>query len=91
MRGGYTYSEPPEGAVTCMTCGRMAIGISRAEAERRVEAANANRRPGDARPPITVAYFSCCMRPRYRPARLGDCPDGATYSSVLCERLDEGG
>ncbi|GJD54989.1 hypothetical protein MTDSW087_01675 [Methylobacterium dankookense] len=91
MRGSYTYSEPPAGAVTCRTCGRMNLAISRNEAERRAAEANAHRRPGDPRPPVTVAYFSCCMRPRYRPARLGDCPDGATYSSVLCERLDEGG
>lgn len=89
MPGGYTYSAPPPGAVTCLTCGRMSIGISRAEAERRVVEANASRRPGDPRPPIDVGYFSCCMRPRYRPARLGDLPDGATYGSVLCEGTDE--
>lgn len=89
--GGYSYSEPPEGAVTCRTCGRTNVAISRAEAERRVAEANANRRPGDPRPPIDVSYFACCMRPRYRPARLGDIPDGATYGSVLCEGQDEGG
>lgn len=89
MRGGYSYSEPPPGAVTCRTCGRMNIGISGAEAERRVGEANAARRPGDPRPPIDVAYFRCCVRPRLRPARLGDCPDGSTYRSVLCEGLAE--
>ncbi|ACS39418.1 hypothetical protein [Methylorubrum extorquens] len=90
MRGGYSYSEPPPGAVTCRTCGRMNIGISRAEAERRVVEANAHRRPGDRRPPVTVDYYRCCARPRLRPARLGDCPDGSTYGSVLCEGLDGG-
>ncbi|ACB78267.1 hypothetical protein Mpop_0072 [Methylorubrum populi BJ001] len=90
MRGGYTYSEPPPGAVTCRTCGRMNIGISRAEAERRVAEANAARRPGTPRPPIDVAYFRCCVRPRLRPARLGDIPDGSTFGAVLCEGADEG-
>lgn len=89
MTGGYSYSEPPPGAVTCLTCGRMSIGISREEAERRVAEANAHRRPGDTRPPIAVAYFSCCLRPRYRAARIGDCPDGATYGSVVCQGVDE--
>ena len=90
MMGGFTYSDPPPGAVTCRTCGRMAIGISRAEAEQRVAEANANRRPGDDRPLVTIDYFRCCMRPRHRPARLRDCPDGAMYGSVVCEGLDEG-
>lgn len=90
MPGGYSYSEPPPGAVTCRTCGRMSIAISRIEAERRVVEANAARRPGDSRPPITTSYFLCCARPRLRPARLGDIPDGATYGSVLCEGMDEG-
>lgn len=90
MMAGYSYSEPPPGAVTCLTCGRMSNAISRAEAERRAAEANAHRRPGDTWPPITLAYFSCCLRPRYRAARLGDIPDGATYGSVLCEGLDEG-
>lgn len=89
MPGGYSYSEPPEGAVTCRTCGRMNLAISREEAERRVAEVNAGRRPGDTRPPITVSYFSCCTRPRFRRARLGDCPDGSTYSSVLCEGVED--
>lgn len=89
MPGGYSYSEPPEGALTCKTCGRMNIGTTLAEAERRVAEVNANRRPGDTRPPITVAYFGCCTRPRFRRSRLGDCPDGATYGSVMCERIEE--
>lgn len=90
MRAAYTYSEPPEGAVTCLTCGRLNLAIDRAEAEHRVAAANAAWRLGDPRPPIDLAYFSCCTRPRYRPARLGDVPDGATYGSVLCERVEGG-
>ena len=68
MRGGYSYSEPPAGAVTCLTCGRMNLSISLAEAERRVPEANAARRSGDARPPLTVDYYRCCVRPRLRPA-----------------------
>jgi hypothetical protein len=90
MRGGYTYSEPPPGAVTCLTCGRMNLAIDRAEAERRVAEVNATRRPGDSRPPIDVGYFACCVRPRFRRARLGDCPDGSSYASVLCEAVEEG-
>lgn len=90
MMGGYSYSEPPAGAVTCRTCGRMNLAISRVEAERRATEANAARRPGDPRPPVTVDYYRCCLRPRYRAARLGDIPDGASYGSVLCEGLDEG-
>lgn len=89
MRGGYSYSEPPEGAVTCRTCGRMNLAISSGEAERRVAEVNAARLPGDSRPPITVSYFECCVRPMFRRARLGDCPDGATYASVLCEAVEE--
>lgn len=91
MKGAFTYSEPPPGAVTCRTCGRMSIGISRAEAERRVvEALGLRDREGGLFPPITVDYFRCCARPRLRPARIGDCPDGVTYGSVLCEGLDDG-
>ena len=89
MGGGYSYSEPPPGAVTCRTCGRMNLAITRAGAERAVSEVNAERQPGDSRPPITVAYFACCVRPRFWRARLGDCPDGATYGSVLCERIEE--
>lgn len=89
MPGGYSYSEPPEGAVTCKTCGRMNIAIDRAEAERRVAKVNASRRPGDPRPPIDLGYFECCVRPRFRRARLGDIPDGASYSSVLCEVVED--
>lgn len=90
MRAGYRYSEPPPGSVTCKTCGRMSIAITRQEAERRAAEANANRRTGDPRPPVDAGYWSCCVRPRFRRARLGDCPDGSTYGSVVCERLDEG-
>ncbi|AWB22544.1 hypothetical protein DA075_17860 [Methylobacterium currus] len=90
MKPGYSYSEPPAGAVTCLTCRRMNLAITRQEAERRAAEANACRRLGDPRPPVTIDYWACCVRPRFRRARLGDCPDGSTYGAVVCERLDEG-
>ncbi len=83
MRGSYDYSEPPPGAVTCMTCGRVSMGMSRAEAEAAVARVNAGLAPGE--PPIGLAYFTCCRNPRYRPARIGDVPDGATITRVLAE------
>ncbi len=90
MQPGYSYSEPPPGSVTCKTCGRMSIAITLAEAERRAAEANECRRPGDPRPPVDVSYWACCIRPRFRRARLGDCPDGSTYGAVICEGLDGG-
>jgi hypothetical protein len=68
----------------------MNLAISMQEAERRAAEANASRRPGDPRPPVTADYWSCCVRPRFRRARLGDCPDGSTYGSVVCEVVEEG-
>ena len=88
MGVGYSYSEPPQGAVTCLTCGRMNLGITRAEAERLVAEVNAAQKPEDTRSPIDTGYFSCCVRPRFRRARIGDIPDGATYASVMCEAVE---
>ncbi len=88
MRGEYPYSEPPAGAVTCLHCGRVSIGMTLAETEAAVAAMNAHLRPGEPR--VGVDYFRCCRRPRYRLARLGDVPDGATISAVLFEGLVEG-
>ncbi len=85
MRGSYTYSEPPAGAVTCLSCGRVSIGMTRAEAEAAVDRVNAGLAPGEAA--IGVSYFRCCRTPRYRPSRIGDVPDGATITRVLAEGI----
>lgn len=83
MQGPHSFSEPAPGAVTCLSCGRVSMGMTRAETEAAVASANAYRRPGE--PPIGLSYFRCCPAPRYRPARIGDVPDGATISGVLAE------
>lgn len=83
MRGSYPFSEPPAGSVCCMTCGRVSIGMTRAEAQAAVARVNAGLAPGE--PLIAVSYFRCCGAPRFRPARIGDIPDGASYGSVLAE------
>ncbi|MCJ2078769.1 hypothetical protein MKK68_24530, partial [Methylobacterium sp. E-016] len=54
-----------------------------------VASVNAQSRPGEA--PVGLDYFRCCSRARYRPARVGDVPDGCTISGVLAEGLMEGG
>ncbi|MEQ4599963.1 MAG: hypothetical protein ABN488_19595 [Methylobacteriaceae bacterium] len=71
-----------------MACGRVSMGMTRAEAEAAVDRVNADLQPGER--PVGLAYFRCCPAPRYRPAQLGDVPDGATIVSVLAEGLDEG-
>ena len=83
MRGHFTFSEPPPGAVCCLSCGRVSIGMTRAEAEAAVARVNAGLAPGEA--PIGVAYFRCCRTPRFRLARIGDVPDGATITRVVVE------
>ncbi|SDM57135.1 hypothetical protein SAMN05216360_102474 [Methylobacterium phyllostachyos] len=83
MRGDHSFSEPPAGSVTCMSCGRVSMGMTRAEAEAAAARVNAGLRPGEH--PVEVSYFRCCRAPRYRPARIGDIPDGASYGSVLAE------
>ncbi|GJE52700.1 hypothetical protein GOFOIKOB_5774 [Methylobacterium tardum] len=83
MRGDYAYSEPPPGAVTCLACGRVSIGMTFAETKAAVASVNAQLGPGE--PPIGLTYFRCCGRPRFRPARIGDVPDGATITRVLAE------
>lgn len=83
MRGSHTYSEPMPGTVCCVSCGRVSMGMTLAETEAAVASANAALRPGER--PITVDYFRCCRSPRYRPARIGDVPDGATIGPVLVE------
>ncbi|MBE7197151.1 MAG: hypothetical protein INR70_05025 [Parafilimonas terrae] len=85
MRGDYTFSEPPPGAVCCLSCGRVSIGMTRAEAEAAVARVNAGLAPGE--PAIGLSYFRCCRSPRYRPARIGDVPDGATITRVLAEDI----
>lgn len=83
MRGDHSYSEPMPGTVTCLACGRVSMGMTLAETRAAVESANADLRPGQS--PIGIEYFRCCPRPRYRPARIEDVPDGATISGVLAE------
>lgn len=83
MRGDFTFSEPPPGSVCCMSCGRVSMGMTRAEAEAAVARVNAGLAPGE--PPVGLSYFRCCGSPRFRPARIGDIPDGANYGSVLAE------
>ncbi|QGY03180.1 hypothetical protein MMSR116_15775 [Methylobacterium mesophilicum SR1.6/6] len=83
MWGDHSYSEPPAGAVTCLSCGLVSIGMTRAETEARVARVNSRLLPGEE--PIGLDYFTCCRAPRYRPARIGDVPDGATMGYVLAE------
>lgn len=83
MRGTYPFSEPPPGAITCLSCGRVSMGMTRAEAQAAVDRVNAGLAPGE--PAIGLDYFTCCRTPRFRPARIGDIPDGASYGSVLAE------
>lgn len=85
MRGSYSFSEPPPGSVCCMACGRVSIGMTRSEAEAAVDRVNAGLAPGE--PAVGVSYFRCCRTPRFRPARIGDVPDGATITRVLAEGI----
>lgn len=89
MRGSHSYSEPAPGAVCCLSCGRVSMGMTRAETEAAVASVNAQLRPGET--PIGLTYFRCCPRARYRHARIGDVPDGATIGPVLAEGLMDGG
>ncbi|SFM84875.1 hypothetical protein [Methylobacterium pseudosasicola] len=88
MRGDYSYSDPIPGAVCCLSCGRVSMGMTWSQTEAAVASVNAQRRPGE--PPIGPAYFRCCPTPRYRPAVIGDVPDGCTISGVLTEGYMEG-
>lgn len=83
MRGDHSYSEPAPGAVTYLSCGRVSMGMTLAETQAAVASVDAQIRPGET--PIGLAYFRCCPAPRYRPARLGDIPDGATIGPVLAQ------
>ncbi len=89
MRGSYYYSEPMPGAVCCLNCGRVSMAMTLAQTEAAVASANAHRRPEEA--PVGLTYFRCCPAPRFRPARIGDVPDGATISGVLAEGYMDGG
>jgi|GEM_PF-2951795 len=88
MRGPHSYSEPAPGAVTCLRCGRVSMGMTLAQTQAAVASANAQLRPGET--PIGVSYFRCCPAPRYRSARIGDVPDGCTIGAVLAEGRMEG-
>ncbi|AMB45083.1 hypothetical protein [Methylobacterium sp. AMS5] len=88
MRGSNSFSDPPPGAVYCLSCSRVSMGMARAETEAAVARMNAQLQPGE--PVFGLAYFRCCPAPRYRPAVRGDIPDGATIGPVLAEGLDEG-
>lgn len=83
MREDYSFSDPMPGSVCCLRCGRVSMGMTLAETQAAVASVNAQRRPGA--PPVGLAYFRCCPAPRYRPARIGDVPDGCTISGVLAE------
>ncbi len=83
MRGAHSFSDPPPGSVCCLSCGRVSIGMTRAEAEAAVDRVNAQLRPGER--PVGLAYFRCCHAPRFRPAVRGEVPDGATIGTVLAE------
>lgn len=89
MRGDHTFSDPMPGAVTCLACGRVSMGLTLAETQAAVASVNAQRGPGEV--PVGLSYFRCCPTPRYRPARVGDVPDGATIGAVLAEGFMEGG
>lgn len=89
MRGPHSYSEPSPGAVTCIACSRVSMGMTRVETEAAVASANAQLRPGED--PVGLDYFRCCPAPRYRPARVGDVPDGCTIRLVLAEGFMDGG
>ncbi|SFL00358.1 hypothetical protein [Methylorubrum salsuginis] len=83
MRGDYSFSDPPPGAVCCLSCGRVSIGMTIAETQAAVDRVNADLRPGER--PVGLSYFRCCPAPRFRPAVRGDIPDGATIGTVLAE------
>ncbi len=88
MRGDHAFSEPAPGAVCCLSCGRVSMGLTLAETQAAVASVNAQRRLGEA--PVGLDYFRCCPAPRYRAARIGDVPDGCTIGSVLAEGYMEG-
>lgn len=88
MRGDHAFSEPAPGAVTCLRCGRVSMGMTLAETQAAVASANAHHRVWEA--PVGLAYFRCCPAPQYRPAVIGDVPDGCTISGVLAEGYMEG-
>ncbi len=83
MRGSHTFSKPMPGAVSCLSCGPVSLGMTLAETEVAVTSANAQLQPGES--PIGLSDLRCYPRPRYRLAVLGDVPDGATIGPALAE------
>ena len=78
--------------VTCVRCGRVSRGKTRAEAENQVAESNSwiDSLPADEQLRHTrssLDMYRClgCGGTRFRPAQDGDCPDGVTLSPVIYE------
>jgi hypothetical protein len=76
--------------VTCIRCGRVSRGKSRAEAEQQVAESNAwiDSLPADEQLRQTRAsldMYRClgCGGTNFKPSEDGDCPDGVAISPVI--------
>lgn len=81
---------------TCLNCGWVHFGVSRAYAEIEVASFNAFYNGADAETkahyagPASIAHYEHCFRcgghwQNFRDAQEGDCPAGCTIQPILYE------